>query len=449
MKCYFPRWERDFPDDPEVLAALKCPCGCSLLRESPSGSESSSRWAKRESKIVLDNRKRPAKVVFWVYDKCSDCGTTYSSISPEILLQLPRRARSALPFSPLQIMKGSSVVFGYGIEKDADFDLVQYENSSAVVCKCREGMEEMFEEHRNDYNDHIRSWREFKGDYATKFPEFPEFPNWFGRSQIPDARTMTEHYKQNFYTVGSAGTTESRNMYRTRQMQSVEVEDESVSTDHTHDAAKNCCKVKGQPDITKVWNCVSAKIIAACSLYVKSTSKTELIHAIEELLHRQKFRPNRNFTDTWPSDRFMWESLWPFCEGRLDIFHWMKRILDTLHHQHADFHVAQMALRNCIFYDNADDVRLVEEDLRAGLLGTRGKFEDGDPEFDQCLQELKSTGAFHRLYSKFFETQTYNSNTVNGNVKGRSEAQLDKYDPKKGVVDWTEMLQLMEMCCCI
>jgi len=116
-------------------------------------------------------------------------------------------------------MKGSSVVFGYGIEKDADFDLVQYENSSAVVCKCREDMEEMFEEHRNDYvrnevkviviqvkiylaiNDHICSWRESKGDYATKFPEFPEFPNWFGRSQIPDARTMTEHYKHNFYTV--------------------------------------------------------------------------------------------------------------------------------------------------------------------------------------------------------------------------------------------------------
>ena len=104
---------------------------------------------------------------------------------------------------------------------------------------------------------------------------------------------------------------------------------------------------------------------------------------------------------------------------------------------HADFHVAQMALRNCIFHDNADDVRLVEEDLRAGLLGTRGKFEDGDPEFDQYLQELKSTGAFHRLYSKFFETQTYNSNTINGNVKAWSEDQLDKYDPKKGMDDST------------
>ena len=107
---------------------------------------------------------------------------------------------------------------------------------------------------------------------------------------------------------------------------------------------------------------------------------------------------------------------------------------------HADFHVAQMALRNCIFYDNADDVRLVEEDLRAGLLGTRGKFEDGDPEFDQSLQELKSTGAAHstvciRSFVRRRRTVQFKHNQWD--VKGWSEDQLDKYDPKQGVNDST------------
>jgi hypothetical protein len=161
-------------------------------------------------------------------------------------------------------------------------------------------------------------------------------------------------------------------------MQSVAVERESVSTDHTWDGAKNC-NIK---QVKVIFNVVTSNLLAACSIYCKDTSKSSFIHAVEGLAHRDGWSPSRNFLDTWPNDREFWESIWVGCEGRLDIFHWLKRILSTLHHEHKDFHRAQAALRDCIYFDNPTDVAQVKIAVKAGHLGPRKKFTN-DAEFER------------------------------------------------------------------
>jgi hypothetical protein len=51
---------------------------------------------------------------------------------------------------------------------------------------------------------------------------------------------------------------------------------------------------------------------------------------VKELIHREGFDPKTLYADTWPAGKDAIEALMPDVKGRLGIFHWMKRISDTL-----------------------------------------------------------------------------------------------------------------------
>ena len=324
------------------------------------------------------------------------------------------------------------MVFGKSIEYSADFDIIEYESSSALMRKCEENLKALHDSHRNSYHSHIIAWRQHHDpNELTVFDLFPDFEDWLGRNlSVPTCQTLIDHFITSYYAIGSAGSPESQHMYRTRQMQSVSVCGISVSNDHTYDGAKNNC----DPNVKMIWNCTSSELVTAYSIYCAGDGLEECVHAVEEVSHRFGWRPCRNFTDTWPNNEHFWSHIWWFSQGRLGIFHWMKRIFSTMPHAHKDFHLAQAALMisRCIYYMNPQDVANVKKAVKAGHLGIKKRLTD-DHEFEKYWRNLHSSPRFMRQFGKYINTQTYDEDTMRANVEAWKDEYLPKFDAAKGL----------------
>lgn len=106
--------------------------------------------------------------------------------------------------------------------------------------------------------------------------------------------------------------------------------------DHTFDLAKNF----NDPEVKMAFDIVTGVLRLALLVLTKTTSIEEVLHAIEDLVHRNQFGvlfdPRTLYTDTWPANRDVWATHLLDCLGRLGLFHWMKRILDSLRPGHKD-----------------------------------------------------------------------------------------------------------------
>ena len=166
---------------------------------------------------------------------------------------------------------------------------------------------------------------------------------------------------------GSAGPHESKHGYRTRQLQNVPVggADNSISSDHSFDTAKNFAKEAGVPKVSKTFSILSGFMRVVLALLTKTTSIEEVLHAIFWLLHRPEFAPLVHFTDTWPSNEAIWAMLMPLCQGRLGAFHFMKRLIDSLNPAHDNLNAARRDLPRKIFaYDDVAIKAVDRYDLR-------------------------------------------------------------------------------------
>lgn len=87
--------------------------------------------------------------------------------------------------------------------------------------------------------------------------------------------------------------------------------------------------------------------------------------------------------------------MWEWSEGRLDIFHWMKRVLQTLTPLHPDNMVARQEFSACVFdYKTSssnppapNSIEAVEAALRDGTLNNHAH-SPGE------IDELKMSGVF-------------------------------------------------------
>jgi hypothetical protein len=106
--------------------------------------------------------------------------------------------------------------------------------------------------------------------------------------------------------------------------------------------------------LTAVWNCVDNKTgILLTAVCVMSTAVGEYAHAAHCLKVLRGDTMGTCFTDTWPVGKDVLRVLGGMSGGRLDIFHWMKRITKMLHdaalrdgtlngHQHTDAEIAEL-----------------------------------------------------------------------------------------------------------
>jgi len=267
-------------------------------------------------------------------------------------LKVPRRCRSALPLEAQYSTSSSDYYIGKGFTRFADFEMVRLEGGENEVRKLEVCLAALYDNDRCDYYDHIRAWRKGpNGDCVSQFPNFISFPRWLGRADgVPGGGTFRNVFENAQYAKGSAGPESSLHEYRTRQIQSVSVigSDCYISTDHTFQGAKNFAI----SEATAIWNCITGWLRVVILVLCRGTGVRELIHAIECAMHRHKFGPLMHTTDTWPANRTLFETQWVGTIGRLGLFHWMKRILDSLNPGHEKLSAARKALRTRIIAED-------------------------------------------------------------------------------------------------
>ena len=164
-------------------------------------------------------------------------------------------------------------------------------------------------------------------------------------------------------------------------------------------------------------------------ILVSSTSSTSFLHAAECLAHRHHFQPLVHFTDTWPNERSLWSRLFPFCQGRLDVFHFMKRITDTLRQRHKDFNAAVADLSRRIFQYDEDDIAAVKRALKDGSLNNK---KHSDAEINAMIED----GRFKKNYSKYIASYVFTAKTIEEKIFDDADSWvntwLKKEDPDLG-----------------
>ena len=241
--------------------------------------------------------------------------------------------RADFPVPATHSVRDVSWYVGDELEMLCEMDNVTYMGCEAIMAREKHMLEIMYNKHQNEHLDHIRRYREAHPDDARPFDDWPDFEQWCGR-KVPLGGALRKRLTNSHYAIGSGGDEMSRHEADVRAMQSVGttqpnetgIGDQCVSSDHTYATAAAFCI----PGKLKVWNLVTGWLIPLICILVASTASLENLHAIECLAHRKNFAPKVHFTDTWPLDRDLWYALLLFTLGRLDIFHFMKRLSSTL-----------------------------------------------------------------------------------------------------------------------
>jgi len=409
------RWELSYPGDPKVLAALRCVCPTCCEKEGPLGAsllQTKGRWGSR-----LDNSGtktvftmgRPAKVVEWVYGSEIPCHRTYHATDPDLINRLPPRCRHALPFNPHWSNQiGRNWYLSDACSEDVEQSLVTDQSVKVYMEKMTARLRVMWKKHRNSYDNHCDEYIEYflkttltaRWQEPPVMPAFPDFNAWIGRpGGLPTGEQLREAHHTAYRAIGGAGTRESIHGYRKRQLQGVVCDANTpVSIDHTYSAAKNfdCGRM--------VFNAVTGFTVPLLCLLVDGGGIEEYIHALEDLAHRPGWAAPVVYSDNWPSNRVQLEAILG-CPGKLGIFHFMKRISDTLRPSHPDYNAATRALSQCIFSWREVDVVGVKGSLKADPpeLGHPKLKTHSDAEIEEMIQ----SGVFKNRYDRFIRTETW------------------------------------------
>ena len=93
--------------------------------------------------------------------------------------------------------------------------------------------------------------------------------------------------------------------------------DTSIASDHTFAAGK---AYHAPGDALKIWDMTSGWYRTLVAVVVKTTKSAEILHAAEELAHRDGFAPATHFTDTCPANSDLWATILPTSVLRLGVF---------------------------------------------------------------------------------------------------------------------------------
>ncbi len=132
---------------------------------------------------------------------------------------------------------------------------------------------------------------------------------------------------------------------------------------------------------------------------------------MEDLAHRKKFKPAVHFYGTYPDNEDLWSLHFNETKGRLDVFHFVQRISDTLRPTHCKFREALHALSACIYQKNEDDVAAVKRALMDGSL-------NGKQHTTTEIKELVDNGTLWRRYAKYVATMTFSDKTIEEMIYG-------------------------------
>jgi hypothetical protein len=394
---YFVRWE---VHDPNFEAT--CHCGGRLIGKRWTCAQSSGK-----AKPMLMGGSRRAYTVSWVYEcpgfekldpetgesswcfcRASDTDPrrlTLIATDPEILVQvedqLGRHVRNLYPADPAWQERGSSFDLDSFQARALESTLVTYENGDSWAKRMKVAAREEYDDHMADYLSHVGCYNaslKKLGREPRVFGNFPSFDDWLGR-ESPGGDTI----RSRFVAMWERN---KRDVERNVELQQVRLHGDPASADHTHQQMKNLNQpVPGMPLLKAVWdvvNNVTQEVVTA--VCVKDTSVGRYAHAAHSVKIKRHDFTGSLFTDTWPSLEEVLMILWDMSGGRLDVFHWMRRLSKELRDSHCAFGEALAELSQAVFLRDEEDITKVDDALLSGGFGTEYTLAQ--------IHEMKHTG---------------------------------------------------------
>ena len=388
---------------------LRCRCGGVLIGKRWSISQPDGKFKR----MVIPGGVRGV-AVHWV-EECpipgaADCcktsdgnRQTYSAIEAYILRQVEVQAgRHVRRLYPVETGYASRPVLFHLTEhasKALELQIVTYVPGEVLAKNIKISFKEMYDEDAADYTSHVgrfNAQRARLGQEPRAFGVFPPFSEWVGREFV-DGAALCSLYTEAWW--------QERRDLRNIELQQVRVRRiatangeicGSVSLDHTFASMKNVHQpadlpVKLTALLDMVDNDTGEVIFGVC---VTDTSGGEGAHALSSLTLLRDEKYGVLFTDTWPNEKAVLHLLLSFSHGRLDVWHWMKRITMWLLESHYLYGAALYGLSEVIFIWDVDDISDVEEALSDRTL-------NGHEHTPAEIDELKKSGVFWDRYCEY------------------------------------------------
>jgi len=435
LRIYLIRWELSFP-----RFQARCLCGRPL-----NGKRWQCNQANGFAKPVLLNGGERAYVTQWISECPGTCKAgknrqTFGSCHPFILeqveKQLGRHVRSKFPVEPCWAFPTYEFFLDAKLTRDIESTMVTYMPGDAWAKTLRNHGRELYDEHAADYDSHCGRWnkdlRALNSEAGVEFRRFPDFPDWIGR-EFMTGETLRRYHEEAWYVA-------KRNIERNIEMQQVRLKGDPSSSDHTHATLKNFYQQGGDGDgaagkkATAIWDMVNNKtgevVSAVC---VASTEVGAYAHAASSLKILRGDKMGACFTDNWPTSEEVLKALWDMSYGRLDIWHWMRRMTTLLRDWHCFFYPALLALSQAVYDWNENDIADVTKALEKKQLNKK-KYKDMKLEdIQKDIKEMKTSGKFFRNYVVYIRKVARKQNTVDLKMKEWRDTYAAKIDPKNGL----------------
>ena len=109
----------------------------------------------------------------------------------------------------------------------------------------------------------------------------------------------------------------------------------------------------------------------AAAVLVSTTKAEEIAHAAEQLARQPNFWPKLLYCDTCPHNKEFWATIFgQDLIGRLALFHFMHRIVESLQVGHKLYHKALQQLYQAIYDWDKEDFSELVRNLKQELMGT-------------------------------------------------------------------------------
>jgi len=350
-----------------------------------------------------------ANVMKYLCDNCTQRGAANDG---RLLAKLPCEVARCYPVKPTYAGASSEkekTFFQLSIEvsEDLEDNILTYANAAVFSRKIWKRVLRDYERRLLDYFSIMKAI----GGTCAPYVSLVEFS---GKFYAPSAEQLYDMYHSSERSSLTPTGVSEYNRHR-RELIGIGC-DGLTAIDWTFSVCNNyALKEKGASSCFTMNN--DAGQIAAAFL-VPSTKVGQIAHGVRLVSNRGNFKPKVIATDTWPAKLEFWFKIFGNIVGMLGIFHFIKRITETLRVSHSYFYRALRDLKDCIYqYDSADFGNLIQV-LKNGLMS-----HSAQPMTHEEIEDLQKTAKWSQRYSRFLRKILYPAPTIEHRLK----CWLDKY----------------------
>jgi len=350
--------------------------------------------------------------------KCGVCSKAHDGNSPQVLMSLPFWIRDACPVDPQYISSDKKCKWHLHRSITDQFgSLMPTCGSGDLMGRIiYEGINKACVRKTAEYFSYHKSCR----DGGPPLPPHPSNPEHFCPTRSPTGSEIRDLFTEAQHSECTiTGFSDCERL--TREIQSVGTK-LSAAQDHTSDTAKNYQKSLG---CNYIWDVAVETGEIACAVLVKSTKAEDLAHAAEGLARRPHFNPKVLCCDTWPHNKSFWEMMYgPHLHGRLGLFHFQHRIVDTLRQGHLLYHEALRQLCFAVHDWHEGDFADLVRNLKDGKMGNKNQVWT-----DEEIDRMNMTPQFKGMFEGHLRKKVHPAELMRHKLKIWFETFAGQQDP--------------------